>query len=264
MALRSLPTLLLSFGVNALTGLEIMQKVDARDDGSSIVSTLQMVLIDKHKKKRIRQMRTFSKDINKNTEHKSVFFLTPSDVKNTAFLTFDYSGNDKDDDQWMYLPALKKTKRIPASDKDGAFMGSDFSYADMTDKNLDDYHFKLLKESVIKRKDDKNPVWIIQSLPKNKAVIDETGYTKSILYIRKDNFMLARAKFYLKKANRVKYMDVRKMEKIDGIWVATQTTMTTKYGKQTLHKTILSNRDIKINVAIDDEMFSVRKIEKGL
>jgi hypothetical protein len=72
------------------------------------------------------------------------------------------------------------------------------------------------------------------------------------------------AKFYLKKANRVKYMDVRKMEKIDGIWVATQTTMTTKYGKQTLHKTILSNRDIKINVAIDDEMFSVRKIEKGL
>jgi hypothetical protein len=164
----------------------------------------------------------------------------------------------------MYLTALKKTKRIPASDKDGAFMGSDFSYADMTDKNLDDYHFKLLKESVIKRKDDKNPVWIIQSLPKNKAVIDETGYTKSILYIRKDNFMLARAKFYLKKANRVKYMDVRKMEKIDGIWVATQTTMTTKYGKQTLHKTILSNRDIKINVAIDDEMFSVRKIEKGL
>jgi hypothetical protein len=107
-------------------------------------------------------------------------------------------------------------------------------------------------------------VWIIQSLPKNKAVIDETGYTKSILYIRKDNFMLARAKFYLKKANRVKYMDVRKMEKIDGIWVATQTTMTTKYGKQTLHKTILSNRDIEINVAIDDEMFSVRKIEKGL
>jgi hypothetical protein len=80
-------------------------------------------------------MRTFSKDINKNTEHKSVFFLTPSDVKNTAFLTFDYSGNDKDDDQWMYLPALKKTKRIPASDKDGAFMGSDFSYADMTSSN---------------------------------------------------------------------------------------------------------------------------------
>ncbi|MDC9714706.1 MAG: outer membrane lipoprotein-sorting protein [Gammaproteobacteria bacterium] len=256
--------LFLSFSVNALTGLEIMQKVDARDDGNSIVSTLQMILIDKHKKKRIRQMRTFSKDINENTEHKSIFFLSPSDVKNTAFLTFDYSDDDKDDDQWMYLPALKKTKRIPASDKDGAFMGSDFSYADMTDKNLDDYHFKLLKESAIKRKDGKNPVWVIQSLPRNKAVIDETGYTKSILYIRKDNHMLVRAKFYLKKASRVKYMDVRKIKKIDDIWIATQTTMTTKSGKKTLHKTILNNRDIKINIAIDDEMFSVRRIEKGL
>ncbi|CAC9591190.1 Outer membrane lipoprotein-sorting protein [uncultured Gammaproteobacteria bacterium] len=259
-----LPTLFLSFSVNALTGLEIMQKVDDRDDGSSITSTLQMILIDKHNKKRIRQMRTFSKDINENTKHKSIFFLSPSDIKNTAFLTFDYSDDNKDDDQWMYLPALKKTKRIPASDKNSAFMGSDFSYADMTDNNLDDYHFKLLKESVIKRKNSKNPVWVIQSLPKNQAVTDETGYTKSILYIRKDNYILARAKLYLKKTNKIKYMDVRKMKKINGIWVATQTTMTTKSGKQTLHKTLLNNSNIKINIAIDDDMFSIRKIEKGL
>lgn len=262
--LWSILFLSVSMSASALTGLEIMQKVDARDDGSSLIATIQMILIDKNGKKRIRQMRKFSKDIDPNTEHKSIFFLSPSDVKNAAFLTFDYSDDEKEDDQWMYLPALKKTKRIPASDKDSAFMGSDFSYADMTDKNLDDYRFTLLKESAIQRKNGKNPVWIIQSLPKNKAVIDETGYKKSILYIRQDNYMLARAKFYLKKANRVKYMDVRKMEKIDGIWVATQTTMTTKSGKKTLHKTILSNHDIKMNTAIKDEMFRIRKIEKGL
>lgn len=113
---------------------DIMEKVDARDDGASMASTMQMTLIDKNGKQRIRQMRTYSKDIDANTEHKTIFFLSPSDVKNTAFLTYDYSDDDKDDDQWMYLPALKKTKRIPASDKDSAFMGSDFSYADMTDK----------------------------------------------------------------------------------------------------------------------------------
>ena len=130
---------------------DIMEKVDARDDGSSLISTMQMTLIDKNGKKRNRQMRTFSKDINANTEHKTIFFLSPSDVKNTAFLTYDYSADDKDDDQWMYLPALKKTKRIPASDKDAAFMGSDFSYADMTDKELNDYTFNLVKETTIKR-----------------------------------------------------------------------------------------------------------------
>ncbi|MBW5291178.1 MAG: Outer membrane lipoprotein-sorting protein [Candidatus Ruthia sp. Asou_11_S2] len=223
-----------------------------------------MTLIDKNGKKRIRQLRTFSKDIDADTEHKVIFFLSPSDIKNTAFLTYDYSDDGKDDDQWMYLPALKKTKHIPASDKDAAFMGSDFSYSDMTDKELDDYTFKLLKETTIKRKRGNEAVWVIESLPNNQAIIDETGYTKSILYMRKDNYVLVRAKFYLKKSKRVKYMDVRKLAQINGIWVEMQTTMTIKQGKQTLHKTVLINSDVEINKSIDDAMFSVRKIEKGL
>ncbi|MDB3870162.1 outer membrane lipoprotein-sorting protein [Candidatus Thioglobus sp.] len=242
----------------------IMDKADARDDGDSMVSTMQMTLIDKNNKQRTRKIRTFSKDIDANTEHKTIFFLSPSDVKNTAFLTYDYSGDDKDDDQWMYLPALKKTKRIPASDKDAAFMGSDFSYSDMTDKELDDYSYKLLGESTIKRAKGDEQVWKIQALPANQGVIDETGYTKSILYVRKDNYVLTRAKFYLKKASRIKYMDVKEIQKIDGIWVAMKTTMTTKQGKQTLHKTILMNSDVAVNTAIDDEVFTIRAIEKGL
>ncbi|MCH9711516.1 MAG: outer membrane lipoprotein-sorting protein, partial [Proteobacteria bacterium] len=127
MNIRLLITLGIFLGASAASAVDharsIMDKADARDDGASMVSTMQMMLIDKNNKQRIRQMRTFSKDIDANTEYKTIFFLSPSDVKNTAFLTYDYSGDDKDDDQWMYLPALKKTKRIPASDKDAAFMG---------------------------------------------------------------------------------------------------------------------------------------------
>jgi len=242
----------------------IMEKADARDDGTSLISTMQMTLIDKKGKKRTRQLRTFAKDVNANTEYKTIFFLSPSDVKNTAFLTYDYSGDDKDDDQWMYLPALKKTKRIPASDKDAAFMGSDFSYSDMTDKELDDYTFKLLKEVTIKRKSGNEKAWVIESTPVSQAVIDETGYTKSILYVRKDNYVLTRAKFYLKKSKRIKYMDVRKLEEINGVWVAMTTTMTTKQGKRTLHKTILTNSNVEINQDISDDMFTIRTIEKGL
>jgi hypothetical protein len=257
-------TIFTSFNSFALTGLEIMQKVENRDDGNSMISTLNMTLIDKHGKKRVREMKNYSQDIDENTEHKAVFFLSPSDVKNTAFLTFDYTIDGKDDDQWMYLPALKKTKRIPASDKDGAFMGSDFSYADMTDRVLSDYNYKIIKESVIKRKTGKVPVWIIQSTPKTQKTIDETGYTKASLYVRKDNFVVVRGKLTLKKAGRVKYLDVRKLEKIDGIWVATQTSMITKQGNITLHKTLLTSSNIKMNPAIDKDIFTIRSIEKGL
>jgi hypothetical protein len=189
-----------------------MQKVNDRDDGDNIVTTMQMQLIDKNGHKRVRDMKTFSKDIG-DDEYKLIFFLSPSDVKNTAFLTYDYSDYSKDDDQWLYLPALNKTKRIPASDKDSSFMGSDFTYNDMTEPNLDDYKFKILKQSYIKRKTKKVPVWVIEVLPKDKNVIDETGYLKTIAYVRKDNYMITRAKFYLKKAKRVKYMDVKKNRK---------------------------------------------------
>jgi hypothetical protein len=224
---------------------------------------MQMQLIDKKGNKRIRNMKTYSKDYGKD-EKKLIFFLTPSDVKNTAFLTYDYNDDAKDDDQWLYLPALNKTKRIPASDKDSSFMGSDFSYSDMTKPVLSDYTFKILKESVVKRKSGNQKVWQIEVTPKDQSVIDETGYLKSVAYVRQDNYMVTRAKYWLKKAKRVKYMDVKKVEKIDGIDVATQTTMTTKKGKRTIHKTILIQSDVKMNQDLKEELFQVRTIEKGL
>ena len=247
----------------AQSGLEIMQKVLDRDDGDNIITNMQMQLIDKNGHKRIRNMKTFSKDKGED-ELKLIFFLSPSDVKNTAFLTYDYADDSKDDDQWLYLPALNKTKRIPASDKDSSFMGSDFSYSDMTEPILSDYTFKILKESIVKRKNSNLKVWQIQVTPKNQEVIDETGYLKSIAYVRQDNYMVTRAKYWLKKAKRIKYMDVKKVEVVNGIDVATITTMTTKKGKRTIHKTILIQNDVKMNQNLKESMFTVRFIEKGL
>ena len=242
---------------------DIMQKVIDRDDGDNIITTMQMQLIDKNGHKRVRDMKTFSKDKGKDTL-KLIFFLSPSDVKNTAFLTYDYNDDEKDDDQWLYLPALNKIKRIPASDKDSSFMGSDFTYFDMTEPNLNDFNFKLLKDSVVKRKSGKQKVWIIQITPKTKEVLDETGYKKSIAYVRQDNYMITRAKYYLKKAGRVKYMDVKKVANIDGIDTNMITTMTTKKGKRVLHKTILINTDVKMNQNLKESMFVTKTLEKGL
>jgi len=247
----------------AQTARDIMDKVLDREDGDDIVTNMKMILIDKNGSKRVRDMKTFSKDKG-DDELKLIFFLSPSDVKNTAFLTYDYNDDDKDDDQWLYLPALNKTKRIPASDKDSSFMGSDFTYNDMTEPTLDDYTFEIMKETVIKRKDGKVPVWKILVLPKNQEVIDETGYLKTEVYVRKDNYMVTRAKYYLKKANRLKYMDVKKIEKIDGIDVATQTVMTTKSGKKTIHKTVLLQTDVKMNQDLKEDLFTIRTIEKGI
>ncbi len=137
----------------------IMEKVDTRDDGQTMITDMEMILIDRHGSKRARTLKTYSKDFGVDT-YKLMFFLYPADVKGTGFLTYDYDEEARDDDQWLYLPALRKTKRIVSSDKSGSFMGSDFTCADMTSRDLEDYDFTLLKESKVRG----HKVWIIKSI----------------------------------------------------------------------------------------------------
>lgn len=236
----------------------IMERVDARDDGDDQTSTLQMILIDKNEKQRVRELRSFTKDKGEDT-WSMMFFLAPADVEDTGFLTYDYDEASRDDDQWLYLPALKKTKRIASSDKSGSFMGSDFSYADMTERPLAYYDYKLLQEAEV----DGHPVWVIESVPNNEEEKDETGYTKSIVFIRQDNDVMVRSKIWVKKGNRNKYFNIEKLEQIDGIWVPTLMTMTSKKGEQTLHKTILRTSDVKFGQKLVFDQFSVRGLETG-
>lgn len=243
----------------ALTIDEIVQRVDVRDDGDHSVSTMQMVLIDKNGQQRVREMKSFKKDVG-NDIHSLIFFMQPSDVKNTAFLTYDYDDSSKDDDQWLYLPALKKSKRIAGSDKSGSFMGSDFTYSDMTKREIRDYNYKLLQESDVRGE----KTWVIESVPKLQKTIDETGYTKSIMFVRQDNFVVVRALHFLNEGNKRKYMDVKKLEHIDGIWVATQIEMKTVQGKETLHTTLLNFGDMRFGVKQKEDFFTVPQIEKGL
>ena len=188
-----------------------------------------------------------------------MFFKSPADVKNTAFLTHDYDDASKDDDQWLYLPALKKVKRIPSTDKSSSFMGSDFSYFDMTNRDLDDYNFKILKETQVRGHD----AWMIESTPNNQQVIDESGYEKTIAIVRKDNFVVVRAINFLSNGKK-KYLDLTQIHEENGIWLIDEMSMTTKKGKRTVHKTVLSFSNVTLNGSIDDNVFTTRRLEKGL
>ncbi|NEW61162.1 outer membrane lipoprotein-sorting protein [Sulfurovum sp. bin170] len=236
----------------------IMEKVDARDEGDTLEQDMMMVLIDKNGKERTRDIKSYAKDFGEDS-HKTMFFKSPSDVKNTAFLTYDYDDSVKDDDQWLYLPALKKVKRIPSTDKSSSFMGSDFSYFDMTDRDLEDYDFKLLKETQVRGHD----AWMIESTPRNQEIIDESGYEKTIAIVRKDNYMVVRAINFMSSGKK-KYLDIKKIREESGIWLIDEMTMTTKKGKRTLHKTILSFDNVTLNGKIDDGVFTTRRLEKGL
>jgi outer membrane lipoprotein-sorting protein len=240
------------------TARQIMEWVEDRDTGDNGVSDLQMRLIDKRGKERVRDIRSYSQKRGED-DYGIMFFLSPADVKNTGVLTYDYDEPDRDDDQWLYLPALKKTKRIASSDKSGSFMGSDFTYSDMSSRVLERYTYTLMKEVEV----GGIKMWQIEAIP-NEQEQDETGYTKSWIFVRQDNFVVMRGISWMKKGSRLKYMEVKKLEQVDGIWVATELTMKTTKSKKTLHRTVLTISNVKFNQDLDESMFSVRRLEKGL
>jgi hypothetical protein len=241
-----------------LTARAIMDRVDARDDGDNSTQDLEMVLVDKRGAQRVRKLKSYGHDVGRD-EQSMMFFVAPADVKDTGFLTYDYRDPARDDDQWLYLPALSRTKRIASADKSGSFMGSDFSYADMTKRPLDAYRYTLMKDDQI----DGQPVWQIESVPITEQEQEETGYTKSVSFVRKDNFVVVRSVAWVKKGDRLKYFEVKKLEQIDGIWVATEMDMSTRKGDETLHRTMLTAKNTRFGQKLGDDFFTTRQLEKG-
>ena len=241
---------------------EIMQQVKNRDDGNNVVMDMNMTLIDADGTTRERLIRSYRRDDPERPQDSQsiMFFLGPANVKDTGFLTFDFDDSDKDDDQWLYLPALKKVKRIASSDKSGSFMGSDFTYADMSSPNLNDYDYSLMKETEV----DDIKVWQILSTPKTAEEIKRTGYSKSVAFVRQDNFVVVRSVNWLEKGNRLKFMEVKKLAQIDGIWTSLEIVMSTKKGKITEHASVLRWSDVKYNQTLDDDLFSQRRLSLGL
>ena len=242
-----------------MTGRDVMQKVINRDNGDHKTADMEMVLIDKNGSQRIRKIRGYSREFEEG-RYSILFFLEPADVKNTGFLTYDYKESKKDDDQWLYLPALRKTKRIAGSDQSGSFMGSDFNYSDMTEVDIDEFDYRIMKEPDV----DGVKTWQIEAVPKNEDVAADTGYAKSVLFVRQDNFVPVRSVLWVHKSKRRKFMEVHKLEQIEGIWVALESQMTTKEGSAVVHSTYLRNSNILFNQKLGNEVFPVRQLEKGL
>ena len=238
--------------------LEIMQRVDARDDGDNRTARINMSLFDRNNRERKRSLETYMKDRGPDTLN-LMFFLEPANVRNTGFLTVDFRSPGRDDDQWLYLPELHKTKRIASANKSQSFMGTDFSYADMTRRVLEEWNYKLLGEREVRGK----MAWLIEATPVSRAVEKRYGYAKSVLFVRQDIDMVVRAVHWLTEGGRLKYLDVKSLQQIDGIWTATEIDMRTVRNKETLHRTVMRFEDVRYGQVLDENLFTLRRLERG-
>jgi outer membrane lipoprotein-sorting protein len=240
---------------------KIMAAVQDRDDGDKSTSRILMVVKDNAGRERKRVVQSRRIDFPEGTKQ-LMLFESPADVRNTGMLSIDYDDGKKDDDQWLYLPSLRKSTRIASGDKSGSFMGTDLSFADMTSSDPKDYDYKILDQAA-KVGDD--ACWLIEARANNAKTKEETGYVKSHIWVSKSKMMPLKAKNWVREGKKLKYIKFADIKQVNGIWVAHKILAQTRRGKEVESKTVIAFKSMKFNdgsVKADD--FTQRRLEKGL
>lgn len=252
--------------VQALTGYEVMKKADERYSGDDGVSKIKMVITNSRQQTRNREIVLWRKKMDKvkDISYSFINFIQPADVKDTTFLVQE-QGIGLDDNQWIFLPATRKVRKIASSEKDKSFMGTDFSYDDMSDRNIDDFTYELMKESDVI---DGQDCYVVKSVKKK-----DPTYASTVAWINKSNWVVVRAHMYDKKnpSKIKKILVVHDLKLIQNIWTPGKTVMYSlkptftdgaDLEKHFESKTVLTIASVKYNVNLDNSIFTQGNMER--
>lgn len=234
----------------AMTGNEVMQQVYTRPNGNNMSANLVMTLTNNRGSTRERSIVQFRQDDGA-TEKKLMFFTAPADVRDTSFLNFSYS-DGRSDDQWIYLPALKRVKRIASDNTGDSFMGSDFTYDDMGERHPSEDRHTVLRQETI----DGWDVFVVESIP----VDPKETYTRTVSWIVDGEWIGLKKEFYTADGKLGKTLGIDAFEKIDDIWVITDMTMA---NVQKNTSTRIQMKDVSFNNDLADSFFSERQMRIG-
>ncbi len=176
-------------------GLALVEQADSMDSGwGDMTATLTMILRNGQGEQSRRDLRTRVLEVTGDGDKSLTLFDSPADVRGTAFLS--YSHALEPDEQWLFLPALKRVKRISSANKSGPFMGSEFAYEDLSSDEVDKYLYRLLGEETM----DGNACWVIERIPR----YEDSGYSRQKLWLDKQIMRPRQLEYYDRKDTLLK------------------------------------------------------------
>ncbi len=230
-------------------GLELAKKLDLANEGFiSESSEMEMDLINAQNDVVKRRMSIRALEGKGDGDKSVATFSWPADVKGTRLLTWTHKNGD--DDQWLYLPAIKRTKRISARNKSGSFMGSEFAYEDMSSQEVEKYTYKLLGEEKLDGRD----VWKMERYPVDKR----SGYTRQIVWTDKEYMNPLKIEYYDRKNELLKTGLFSDYQKHGKHWRVSKIDM---YNAQTKKRSILVWKNRKLGEALDEDDFESDALE---
>lgn len=233
-------------------GLAIAVEADKRDTGfEDFTASMVMELRNKQGDASTRTIRLKTLEVIGDGDKSMSIFDKPADVKGTAFLTFSHA--IKPDEQWLYLPALKRVKRINSKNKSGPFMGSEFAYEDLASQEIEKYTYKYIRDEQLNGVD----CFVIERYP----AYEHSGYTRQLAWVNKDKYVAEKIEFYDRKNDLLKTLINSGYQQYLGqYWRASEMTME---NHQTGKSTILKWEDYTFKTGLEDKDFSRNSLKRA-
>ena len=234
-------------------GLEIAKEAERRDQGfGDSKSKMLMVLRNKRGQESKRELEIRTLEVKNDGDKSLTVFHTPRDVRGTALLT--YSHGVDPDDQWLYLPALRRVKRIASNNQSGPFMGSEFAYEDLSSQEIEKYTYKYLKDEKV----DGADCFLVEQYPVRK----DSGYTRLQTWIDKDEYRVRKIDFYDRKGALLKTLTPSEYKQHLGKhWRANRMNMV---NHQTGKSTELIWSEWKFKTGLKDDDFTRTRLQQVL
>jgi outer membrane lipoprotein-sorting protein len=232
-------------------GLAIAIEGDKRDQGYiDSTSDMRMILRNRAGKESVRTMRALSLEVEGDGDKSLSIFDEPADVKGTASLTWAHS--DKPDEQWLYLPARKRVKRIFSKNKSGPFMGSEFAFEDIGSQEVDKYTYKYLRDEQI----DGADAFVVERVPVDK----NSGYKRQISWIEKERYVALKIDYYDRKDTLLKTLVASEYQQyLDKFWRPSRMEMT---NHQSGKSTTLTFENYQFQTGLKDSDFNKNALKR--
>jgi len=259
---RSLPALAVAAALTAaaapaalaqdLSAEEVMRRADGDHRADDERGLVDMVIVGDDDSRQRREMEVLIKTGEGDDDMNIMRFVAPANVRGTAVLTVEATG--RADDQWLYLPALRKTKRIASSQRTQRFAGTDFTYEDLRSEDFEGFDYRFGDDAELEGR----ACYVVIATPKDGH---ESGYSRREIYVEKERFLVHKIEYYDARERHQKTFEARGFEEVDGLWRASMSGMEDhQRGTQTVWR--FKERDI--NPGLPDSTFTVRTLERGL
>ena len=237
----------------------IMETLAARPEGASADRTVRIKLIDRQGGVREQVARAVRKNVD-DGRRMAIFYLAPATIRGTAFLVFDYSAADVANDQWLYLPALRKVRRIPASDRGDYFLGTDLTFDEIRNDNrvtLEDWKFSAIGADDV----DGVRCAVVEGVAASEQIARELGYGRARWCVDERILIARRIEYWDRSGNLLKTLHNREPQQIDGVWSATRIEVR---NNKTGHGTVLEFQSSRFDGQLPDSLFTQQQMERGL